>query len=61
MKYSPEVDTRTNRRYTAALRILRLVTVKIEKTIIIAEKRINIIEAITQLLSLIVNLVYLKF
>jgi len=37
------------------------VTVKIEKTIIIAEKRINIIEAITQLLSLIVNLVYLKF
>jgi hypothetical protein len=62
MKYSPDVETRTNRRKTAALSILRLVTVRIEKTTIIAEKIINIIGAIiTQLLSLIVNLVYLMF
>ncbi len=45
------------------VRFLRLVTVSTEKTIIIAENKINIIwlEVITQLLSLIVNLVYLMF
>jgi hypothetical protein len=43
MKYKPDVDTSTKRRYTAALNILRLVTVSTEKTIIMAEKRINII------------------
>jgi hypothetical protein len=43
MKYNPEVDTRTKRRYVAALRILRVVTVRIENTTIIAANRINII------------------
>jgi hypothetical protein len=43
MKYSPDVETSTNRRYVAALKILREVTVRIEKTIIIRAKRINII------------------
>jgi hypothetical protein len=43
MKYKPEVETRTKRRKTAALSILRLVTVRIENTMIKIEKRINII------------------
>jgi hypothetical protein len=43
MKYKPAVETRTNRRKTAALSILRLVTVRIEKTMIMTEKRTNII------------------
>jgi hypothetical protein len=43
MKYKPDVDTSTNSRKTAALRILRLVTVRMEKTTIIAAKRTNII------------------
>jgi len=43
MKYNPAVDTRTKRRYVAALSILRVVTDRIENTVIIRANKINII------------------